>query len=97
TLALAWFARSRAGVSISGQRSAVAAVALACAFAWIVCRLVAGAAEDLVGALALSLPIAAGLGAYLAVILVVDPGLPGHALGQARRMVARTTAAAPAS
>jgi hypothetical protein len=51
----------------------------------------------LVGLLALGLPIAAGLAAYLAVVVLLDPKLPGHALGQARRMVGRTTVAAPAS
>jgi PST family polysaccharide transporter len=97
TLALAWYARSRAGVPLGRQWSAVAVVALACAVAWPACRLAAEAADGLAGVLALGLPLAAGLAAYLAVILLADPGLPGHALGQARRMVGRTTAAAPAS
>ena len=97
TAALAWFARSRAGVALAAQWSAIAAVALACLVAWIACRLVAEAAADAVGILALGLPLAAGLGVYLAVILLVDPGLPRHALGQARRMVGRPTVAAPAS
>ena len=97
TAALAWFARSRAGVKLAAQWSAIAAVALACLVAWIACRLVAEAAADAVGILALGLPLAVGLGVYLAVILLVDPGLPRHALGQARRMVGRPTVAAPAS
>ena len=97
TLALAWFARSRAAVPLARQWSAVAVVVLACAVAWPVSRLVAEAADGLIGVLALGLPVAAGLGAYLAVILLADPGLPGHALGQMRRMVGRTAAAAPAS
>lgn len=97
TLALAWFARSRAGVRLARQWSAIAVVALACPIAWISCRLVAEAAADTVGILALGLPIVAGLAAYLAVVVLVDPKLPGHALGQARRMVGRTTVAAPAS
>jgi PST family polysaccharide transporter len=97
TLALAWFARSRAGVAFARQWSALAVVAFACPVAWVACRLVAEAASDLVGLLALGLPIAAGLAAYLAVVVLLDPKLPGHALGQARRMVGRTTVAAPAS
>ena len=97
TLALAWFARSRAGVRLARQWSAIAVVALACPAAWICSRLVAEAAADTVGILALGLPIAAGLAAYLAVVVLVDPKLPGHALGQARRMVGRTPTAAPAS
>jgi len=96
TLALAWFARSRAGVPLARQWSAVAVVAVACPAAWVAARVVANATDDLVGVLALGLPLAAGLGAYLAVILLLDRQLPGHALGQARRMMGRT-AAAPAS
>jgi hypothetical protein len=38
-------------------------------------------------------PLAVGLGAYLAMILLVDPQLPRHALGQARRMVGRAALA----
>jgi O-antigen/teichoic acid export membrane protein len=97
TGALAWFARSRAGVPLAGEWSAVSAVTLACAVSWVACRLVAEASADAVGVLALGLPIVAGLGAYLAVIVLVDPGLPRHALGQARRMVGRPSVAAPAS
>lgn len=97
TLALGWFARTRAGVPIARQWSAIAVVASACPVAWVACRLVANAAESMVGVLALGLPLAAGLGAYLAVILLLDPKLPGHALGQARRMVGRTTAEASGS
>ena len=96
TLVLAWFARSRAGVPLARQWSAVAVVAVACPAAWVAARVVANATDDLVGVLALGLPLAAGLGAYLAVILLLDRQLPGHALGQARRMVGRT-AAVPAS
>ena len=96
TLLLAWFARSRAGVPLARQWSAVAVVAVACPAAWVASRVVANATDDLVGVLALGLPLAAGLGAYLAVILLLDRQLPGHALGQARRMVGRT-AAVPAS
>ncbi len=96
TLLLAWFARSRAGVPLARQWSAVAVVAVACPAAWVAARVVANATADLVGVLALGLPLAAGLGAYLAVILLLDRQLPGHALGQARRMVGRT-AAVPAS
>ena len=96
TLALAWFARSRAGVPLERQWSAVAVVALACPAAWVAARIVTEATDGLAGVLALCLPLAAGLGAYLAVILLLDRQLPGHALGQARRMVGRT-AAAPAS
>ena len=96
TLLLAWFARSRAGVPLARQWSAVAVVAVACPAAWVAARVVANATDDLVGVLALGLPLAAGLGAYLAVILLLDRQLPGHALGQARRMVGRT-AAVPAS
>ncbi|MET1010427.1 MAG: lipopolysaccharide biosynthesis protein [Gaiellaceae bacterium] len=96
TLVLAWFARSRAGVPLARQWSAVAVVAVACPAAWVASRVVANATDDLVGVLALGLPLAAGLGAYLAVILLLDRQLPGHALGQARRMVGRT-AAVPAS
>jgi hypothetical protein len=51
----------------------------------------------LAAAFALAAPLAAGLAAYLAVIALVDPGLPRYALGQARRMVGRTTLAAPAA
>ena len=90
TVALAWFARSRAGVSLARQWSALAVVALACPGAWVASRLVAEATADLVGVLALGLPLAAGLGAYLAVILLFDRRLPGHALGQARRMVGKS-------
>jgi len=97
TLVLAWWADSRAGVARARQWSAIAVVALACPVAWVATRLVAEASADLIGLLALGLPLAAGLGAYLAVVVMVDPKLPGHALGQARRMVGRTTAAAPAS
>jgi O-antigen/teichoic acid export membrane protein len=97
TLALAWFARSRAGIAFGRQWSAVAVVAAACPVAWIACRLVAEAAADTAGILALGLPIAAGLAAYLAVIVLLDHKLPGYALGQARRMVGRATAAAPAA
>ena len=96
TLLLGWFARSRAGVPLARQWSAVAVVAVACPAAWVAARVVANATDDLVGVLALGLPLAAGLGAYLAVILLLDRQLPGHALGQARRMVGRT-AAVPAS
>ncbi len=96
TFALAWFARSRAGVPLARQWSAVAVVAVACPAAWVAARVVANATDDLVGVLALGLPLAAGLGAYLAVILLLDRQLPGHALGQARRMVGKA-AAAPAS
>jgi PST family polysaccharide transporter len=96
TLLLVWFARSRAGVPLARQWSAVAVVAAACPAAWVAARVVANATDDLVGVLALGLPLAAGLGAYLAVILLLDRQLPGHALGQARRMVGRT-AAVPAS
>ncbi|MGH3058427.1 MAG: hypothetical protein ACRDPP_09305, partial [Gaiellaceae bacterium] len=70
---------------------------LACPAAWLACRGAAEAAAGSVGALELGLPFAAGLAAYLAVIAVVDPGLPRYALGQARRMVGRTTLAAPAA
>lgn len=96
TLLLAWFARSRARVPLARQWSAVAVVAAACPAAWVAARVVANATDDLVGVLALGLPLAAGLGAYLAVILLLDRQLPGHALGQARRMVGRA-AAVPAS
>jgi hypothetical protein len=64
--------------------------------AWVATRLVAEATHDLVGLLALGLPLAAGLAAYLAVVVLLDRDLPGHALGQARRMVGRA-ATAPAS
>jgi PST family polysaccharide transporter len=97
TLALAWLARTRAGVALGRQWSALAVVALACPAAWGASRLVADAAEDLVGALALGLPLAAGLAAYLAVVTLLDRRLPGHALGQARRMVGRAAATASAS
>ena len=96
TLLLAWFARSRARVPLARQWSAVAVVAAACPAAWVAARVVANATDDLVGVLALGFPLAAGLGAYLAVILLLDRQLPGHALGQARRMVGRA-AAVPAS
>ena len=56
-----------------------------------------GTAAGSVGALELGLPLVAGLAAYLAVIALVDPGLPRYAFGQARRMVGRTTLAAPAA
>ena len=93
TLALAWFARSRAGVPLARQWSAVAVVAVACPAAWVALASSPNATGDLVGVLALGLPLAAGLGAYLAVILLLDRQLPGHALGQARRMVGRAAAA----
>ena len=57
TLALAWFARTRAGVPIARQWSAIAVVASACPVAWVACRLVANAAESMVGVLALGLVI----------------------------------------
>ncbi len=97
TAALAWFARARAGVSFGRQWKAVAPVALACPLAWVACRAVAEATGGAVGVVALALPLAAGLAAYLAVVVLVDPKLPRHALGQARRMFGRTAAAAPAS
>ena len=97
TAVLAWFARSRADVSLASQRRALTPAALACPAAWLACRGTAEAAAGSVGALELGLPLAAGLAAYLAVIALVDPGLPRYALGQARRMVGRTTLAAPAA
>jgi O-antigen/teichoic acid export membrane protein len=93
TAALAWFARTRAGVSFGLQWQALASVAFACPVAWIACRAVAEATADAVGVVQLCAPLAVGLGAYLAMILLVDPGLPRHALGQARRMVGRAALA----
>jgi len=93
TAALAWFARTRARVSLGRQWQALASVAFACPVAWIVCRAVAEATADAVGVVQLCAPLAVGLGAYLAMILLVDPQLPRHALGQARRMVGRTALA----
>ncbi|MGH3022800.1 MAG: lipopolysaccharide biosynthesis protein [Gaiellaceae bacterium] len=97
TAALAWFAHTRAGVSVTSQRRALLPVAIACPAAWLACRGTAEAAAGAVGVLELGLPLAAGLLAYLIVIGLVDPGLPGYALGQARRMVGRATVAAPAA
>ena len=97
TAALAWFARRRAGVSLASQRRALTPVVLACPAAWLACRGAAEAVAGSAGAFALAAPLAAGLAAYLAVIALVDPGLPRYALGQARRMVGRTTLAAPAA
>jgi hypothetical protein len=97
TALLAWFARTRAGVSLASQRRALVPVALACPIAWLACRGTAEALTGSVGALELAVPLAAGLAAYLGVIALVDPGLPRYALGQARRMVGRTTLAAPAA
>jgi PST family polysaccharide transporter len=93
TAALAWFARTRAGVSLGRQWQALASVAFACPVAWIACRAVAEATGDAVGVVQLFAPLAVGLGAYLAMILLVDPQLPRHALGQARRMVGRAALA----
>jgi lipopolysaccharide exporter len=97
TTALGWFARTRAGVPLARQRLALTPVVLACPPAWLACRGAAEAVAGFAGALALAAPLAAGLAAYLAVIALVDPGLPRYALGQARRMVGRTTLAAPAA
>jgi PST family polysaccharide transporter len=97
TALLAWFARTRAGVSLASQQRALVPVALACPIAWLACRGTAEALTGSVGALELAVPLAAGLAAYLGVIALVDPGLPRYALGQARRMVGRTTLAAPAA
>jgi O-antigen/teichoic acid export membrane protein len=93
TAALAWFARTRAGVSLGRQWQALASVSFACPVAWIACRAVAEASGDAVGVVQLCAPLAVGLGAYLAMILLVDPQLPRHALGQARRMVGRAALA----
>ena len=93
TAALAWFARTRAAVSIGRQWQALASVSFACPVAWVACRAVAEATGDAVGIVQLGAPLAVGLGAYLAMILLVDPQLPRHALGQARRMVGRAALA----
>ena len=45
TLLLAWFARSRAGVPLARQWSAIAVVAVACPAAWVAARVVANATE----------------------------------------------------
>lgn len=95
--ALAWFARTHAGVPVGREWKALAPVAFACPVAWIACRAVAEATSGAVGVVALAFPLAAGLGAYLVVVLLVDPKLPRHALGQVRRMVGRTTLAPSAS
>jgi len=97
TAVLAWFARTRADVSLGSQRRALTPVALACPAAWLACRGTTEAAAGSAGALELGLPLAAGLAAYLAVVALVDPGLPRYAFGQVRRMVGRTTLAAPAA
>jgi hypothetical protein len=91
--ALAWFARTRAGVSLGRQWQALSGVAFACPVAWIACRAVAEATADAVGVVQLCAPLAVGLLAYLAMIFLVDPQLPRHALGQARRMVGRAALA----
>jgi lipopolysaccharide exporter len=96
TAVLAWFAATRAGVPVGSQRRALLPVAFACPGAWLACRGTAEAAAGSAGVLELGLPLAAGLLAYLIVIGLVDPGLPGYAVGQARRMVGRATVAAPA-
>lgn len=97
TAALARLAQTRAGVSVARQWRALLPVAVAGPPAWAACRLAAEASADAAGILALGAPVAAGLAAYLAVVTLVDPKLPRHAVGQARRMVGRTTLAAPAS
>jgi hypothetical protein len=45
---------------------------------------------------ALGAPLAAGLAAYLLVVLVLEPGLPGYAFDQLKRMVGRATVPAAA-
>jgi lipopolysaccharide exporter len=95
TAALAWFARTRAGVGVGRQWRAVRPVALACVPAWLAARLVAEATEEAAAVLYLAAPLAAGLAAYLAAVLVLDRGLPRHAVGQLRRMLARGALAEP--
>jgi len=97
TAVLAWFARTRAGASLRSLVGAVAPIAAACAPAWLASRGAAEAAAGSPGALEVAAPLAAGLAAYLALVALLDPGLPRYALGQARRMVGRGTLAAPAS
>jgi PST family polysaccharide transporter len=96
TAALAVLARRRAGVPVAGQWRALAPVVLACAPAWGACRLTAEAASGTVGVVALGAPLAAGLAAYLLVVLVLEPGLPGYAFDQLKRMVGRATVPAAA-
>ncbi|HEU4449419.1 MAG TPA: oligosaccharide flippase family protein [Gaiellaceae bacterium] len=97
TAALAWFARARAGAPLRALWGAVAPIAAACAPAWLASRGAAEAAAGAPGGVELAAPLAAGLGAYLAVVALLDPGLPRFALGQARRMVGRGPVASAAS
>ena len=72
---------------------AVRAVLLGCAGTWAAARAVSDALTW-AAPLTLIAALAAGAGAYLAVISLVEPGVVGRSIGQLRRILRRRRAAA---
>lgn len=82
--AIACFAVSRAGVSLSRQWEAVRPIALACPLAWVASR--AGASVPIGAPLAeLALSIGGGMATYLAACAVLERGLLRQGYGQIRQ------------
>jgi PST family polysaccharide transporter len=76
------------GVALQRQWEAARSIVLACIAAWLASRLTAG---ELPGPVSTTLAgaIATGLAAYLGVLLLLDPGLPGSALRNLGRALGR--------
>ena len=86
-------AARRLDVPIREQWRAVRAVLLGCAVAWAAARAVSDALTW-AAPLTLIAALAAGAGAYLAVISLVEPGVVGRSITQLRRILQRRRAAA---
>jgi PST family polysaccharide transporter len=86
-----FFVERRVGVSLAEQWRAIWPVVAACPVSWAAARGVAELMEAERAALGLVASVGAGVAAYAAVILAVQPSLPGDAFGQLSRMLGRAS------
>jgi lipopolysaccharide exporter len=92
-IVLAFTVHRRAGVSLGEQWRALRSVAITCALAWGACRAVAEAMSGGAPAAALFASVGAGIGCFLVVLSVIEPGLLRIAFHQIGRTLGRGQAA----
>ena len=90
---LAFTVHRRAGISLGEQWRALRSVAITCALTWGACRAVAEAMSGGAPAAALVASVGAGIGCFLVVLSVIEPGLLRIAFHQIGRTLGRGQAA----